>query len=260
MTRPPSNNRKQRPHRRKPGTETAEGGPALLYGLHTVASALANPARTKLRLIATRNALARLPQELIPADLPIEIVNTPKDIDRRVTADAVHQGVLLEAEPLPERDLTSLGKARLVLILDQTTDPHNVGAIMRSAAAFAVDAIILPRRHSASETGVLAKSASGALDLVPLISVGSLADAIEQLKKEGFLCVGFDSEGPKPFEDVDLKAPLALVMGSEGKGLRPRTQEVCSELARLDMPGEIKSLNVSNATALALYIASRALG
>ena len=258
MSRPPNRRSTSRPPYRKP-QRGSEDGPVLLYGLHTVTEALANPARAKLRLIATRNALARLPQDLLAADLPVEIV-TPKDIDRRLGADAVHQGVLLETAPLPERDLTSLGRARLVLVLDQTTDPHNVGAILRSAAAFAVDAVILPRRHSAGETAVLAKSASGALDLVPIISVGSLAEALTQLGKEGFQIVGFDSEGSEPFEEIALRAPLALVLGSEGKGLRPRTRECCDTLARLDMPGAIKSLNVSNAAVLALYVASRQLG
>lgn len=258
MSRPPNRRPTSRPPHRKPH-RSADDGPVLLYGLHTVTEALGNPARTKLRLIATRNALGRLPSDLLPETLPVEIV-TPKDIDRRLGADAVHQGVLLEAEPLPERDLASLGRARLVLALDQTTDPHNVGAILRSAAAFAVDAVILPRRHSAGETAVLAKAASGALDMVPIISVGNLAEALTQLGREGFQIVGFDSEGSEPFEEIALHAPLALVLGSEGKGLRPRTRECCKALARLDMPGAIKSLNVSNAAALALYVASRQLG
>ncbi len=257
MTRPPKTAKDQNFRRPRP-RERDESGPIALFGLHTVSAALANPERTKLRLMATRNALARLDETLIPPLLPVETV-TPRDIDRRLGPDAVHQGVLLEVEPLPERDLVSLGKARLVLALDQTTDPHNVGAILRSAAAFAVDAVIIPRRHSAGETAVLAKSASGALDIVPLISVPNLAEALASLRSENFQIIGFDSEGAEPYEDIALSTPLALVMGSEGKGLRSRTRESCDALARLDMPGEIKSLNVSNATALALYVASRAL-
>jgi len=145
-------------------------------------------------------------------------------------------------------------------VLDQITDPHNVGAIMRSAAAFDVKAIVTTARHSPEATGVLAKSASGALELVPLVTVQNLARALTALNERGFMTVGLDSEGGENLAAVTLMQPLALVLGAEGKGLRQLTRETCSVMTRLDMPGDIKSLNVSNAAALSLYICASRLG
>ena len=144
-----------------------------------------------------------------------------------------------------------------MLALDQITDPHNVGAILRTAAGFAVTAVVTTARHSPEATGVLAKSASGALEHVPLVTVQNLARALEALRERGFRLVGLDSSGEADLGDAALRAPLALVLGAEGKGLRQLTRATCDLVARLDLPGRIKSLNVSNAAALALYIASR---
>ena len=162
--------------------------------------------------------------------------------------------------PCPHRRSLSLRLDGIVLVLDQITDPHNVGAILRSAAAFAVSAIMTTARHSPEATGVLAKSASGALELVPIVTVQNLARGLEGLRQRGFLLVGLDSDGEKDLADIGLRAPLALVLGAEGKGLRQLTKETCDHLARIDLPGEIKSLNVSNAAALALYVACRHVG
>lgn len=234
-------------------------GPAILYGWHTVSAALANPQRKFRKLLLTENAARRLADENIDTKVTPEIVR-PQLIDQRLGPDAVHQGMLAEVDPLPSPDISTLKQEGIVLVLDQITDPHNVGAILRSAAAFAVKAIVTTARHSPEATGVLAKSASGALELVPLVLVQNLARALTELNERGFLTVGLDSEGSEDLSRVELREPLALVLGAEGKGLRQLTRETCSTVARLDMPGEIKSLNVSNAAVLALYVGASRLG
>ena len=234
-------------------------GPVILYGWHTVVAALANPERRIQRLLLTENAAKRLADENIALQMTPEIVR-PALIDQRLGPDAVHQGLLAEAEPLPSPDIDTLPQQGVVLVLDQITDPHNVGAILRSAAAFAVKAVITTARHSPEATGVLAKSASGALELVPMVTVPNLARALTEMNDQGFLTVGLDSQGSESLDAVTLRHPLALVLGAEGKGLRQLTRDTCSVVARLDMPGEIKSLNVSNAAVLALYIGTSRLG
>ncbi|MVA26441.1 RNA methyltransferase [Agrobacterium vitis] len=225
----------------------------FLYGLHTVRAALNNPERKPIKLSLTQNALVRL--EIGPVDalpFPVEIV-TPQDLDKHLGPEAIHQGVMLETRPLPPRRLEALKESPLLLVLDQVTDPHNVGAIMRTAVAFGAGAVITTMRHSPTESGVLAKSASGALEFIPYIQITNLADALGELHKLGFVSIGLDSEGPSPLEETFSGDKLALVLGSEGKGLRQKTRDTVNSLARLDMPGEIKSLNVSNAAAIALY-------
>ncbi|MBJ7405503.1 MAG: 23S rRNA (guanosine(2251)-2'-O)-methyltransferase RlmB [Bradyrhizobium sp.] len=234
-------------------------GPVILYGWHTVTMALANPQRRIRKLTLTENAARRLADENIETRVTPEIVR-PQEIDRLLSPDAVHQGLLAEADHLPSPDIETLAQDGMVLVLDQITDPHNVGAILRSAAAFAVKAIVTTARHSPEATGVLAKAASGALELVPMITVQNLARALTALNERGFQTVGLDSEGSEDISDVELRQPLALVLGAEGKGLRQLTRETCSVVARLDMPGEIKSLNVSNAAVLALYVGASRLG
>jgi 23S rRNA (guanosine2251-2'-O)-methyltransferase len=238
--------------------QRASGDHALLYGWHSVRAALENPSRRIRRLLATENGAKRLEEAGLTSRIVPEIVR-PSAIDQLLPADAVHQGLYAEADPLPAPDLDEI-EPGLVLILDQVTDPHNFGAIVRTAAAFRVSAIVTTARHSPEATGVLAKSASGGLELVPLVLVQNLARAMTRLKERGFLLVGLAEEGKTDLADAPLRAPLALVIGAEGKGLRQLTRETCDLLARIDLPGAIKSLNVSNATALALYVATRALG
>ncbi|WP_275194653.1 23S rRNA (guanosine(2251)-2'-O)-methyltransferase RlmB [Bradyrhizobium sp. CSA207] len=239
--------------------DSAPDGPVILYGWHTVTMALANPERRIRKLTLTENAARRLADENIETRIAPEIVR-PQEIDRLLSPDAVHQGLLAEADPLPSPDIETLEPEGMVLVLDQITDPHNVGAILRSAAAFAVKAIVTTARHSPEATGVLAKAASGALELVPMITVQNLARALTALNERGFLTVGLDSEGSEDLSAVTLREPLALVLGAEGKGLRQLTRDTCSVVARLDMPGELKSLNVSNAAVLSLYVGASRLG
>src|SRR6478672_405351 len=241
------------------GRDSSPDGPVILYGWHTVSAALANPERQIRKLFLTEHAARRLADENIDTRVPPEIVR-PNTIDQRLGPDAVHQGFLAEAEPLPSPDIDELPEDGIVLVLDQITDPHNVGAILRSAAAFAVKAIVTTARHSPEATGVLAKSASGALELVPLVLVQNLARALTALNERVFLTVGLDSEGSDDLSKVELREPLALVLGAEGKGLRLLMHETAATVARLDMPGEIKSLNVSNAAVLALYVGASRLG
>jgi len=232
----------------RPGPE----GPAVMYGWHTVTAALQNPARHIRRLLATENAARRLAEEGIACPITPEIVR-PSAIAERLLPDAVHQGLYLEADPLSAPQIENLPAKGIVLVLDQITDPHNVGAIVRSAAAFAVTAIVTTQRHAPEATGALAKAASGALEHVPLVNVQNLARGLAALKARGFLVVGLDSSGEADLAALPLRAPIALVLGAEGKGLRQLTRDTCDHVARIDLPGAIKSLNVSNAAALALY-------
>lgn len=227
--------------------------PYWLYGLHAVRAALGNPQRTVHRFVATQNAVNRL--DLAPGAPSPEILDVRQV--NRLLGEAVHQGVALLVDPLDGVALHDLRAARCVLLLDQITDPHNVGAIFRSAAAFAADAIVMPERHSAPESGALAKAASGALDLVPLVSVVNLTRAIETLKGYGLVVAALDSEAEHDLESLPAEAAIAFVLGAEGKGVRQGVRQACDRLVRIEAPGALASLNVSNAAAIALYAASR---
>jgi len=230
-------------------------GPVYLYGLHTVRAALDNSHRVKNELLVTPNALMRLKETGEIGKVSVR-ETTPKELDRLLGGDAVHQGAALEVDPVSRFGLEDVTAMRLVVVLDQITDPHNVGAILRTACAFGAEAVITTARHSPRETGVMAKAASGALDLVPMIEVRNLATALEKLKERGMTVLGFDSEAEAQLRPRTGNEPLAIVLGAEGKGLRQRTRELCDEMVRLDMPGPIKSLNVSNAAAIALFAAT----
>ena len=229
-------------------------GRMLLYGFHAVREALRAGRRQIFEVQATPAAAERLTGELASASIVPKLVDN-ETIAARLPPGAVHQGLVAEVSPAPAPGIEDLPPAGLVLVLDQITDPHNVGAIIRTAAAFAVDAIITTERHSPALEGILAKTASGGLEHVPVISVVNLARAMEKLEDQGYLRIGLDSDGAMSLEAMDLHRPLALVLGAEGKGLRRLTRENCTMVARLDMPGAIRSLNVSNACAVALAIA-----
>lgn len=238
----------------------AEGGRAdvhLLWGVHAVTAALQNPERRLRKLTASENGWNRV-AELAEGRIKPEILR-PHDIDRLLPPDAVHQGLVLEADPLPVLGVEDIPDDGLVLALDQVTDPHNVGAILRTAAAFKVSALLMTNRHSPEATGVLAKAASGALEYVPFCLVRNLRDALQQLAARNFQRVGLAGEADIDLTSAPLRAPLVLILGAEGKGLRAGTREECDLLARIPLPGVLQSLNVSNAAAIALFTASQRL-
>jgi len=244
------------PKSREPrGHEPRGGGDVVrIFGYHPVIAALQAPRRKLIRLYATSAAAERLAAEISASEVETRIA-TAEEIAARLPRDAVHQGLLLEARPLEPIDISELPPKGLVLVLDQITDPHNVGAILRTAAAFGVDGLITTERHSPEFAGTLAKSASGGLEHVPLCTVVNLSRAMEELGDLGYFRVGLDSAAPSTLAELKLERPLALVLGAEDKGLRRLTREKCDVMARLELPGAIKSLNVSNAAAIALALA-----
>jgi 23S rRNA (guanosine2251-2'-O)-methyltransferase len=233
-----------------------------LFGLHAVRDALENPAREKLRLVVTKNAFDKLEGAIAASGMAPELVD-PRKFNVPIDEGSVHQGAALEVRALQWGSLADVcigGRgAPLVVLLDRVTDPHNVGAVLRSAEVFGARAVIAPRHHSAPETGALAKTASGALERQPYLRVTNLGDAMQELRAMGYVLIGLDGDGP-----VTLNAALTtagaravgLVMGAEGPGLRDRTRETCDMLARIPYPGGFGSLNISNAAAVALYAAT----
>ena len=256
----PARNAVPEPRDRPEPRERRGGGDFVrLYGFHSVLAALKAPRRELIRLYATAAAAERLAVEIAARKVETRIVDG-EEIASRLPRDAVHQGLLLEAKHLEPIDISELPTDGLVLALDQITDPHNVGAILRTAAAFAVDALITTERHSPEFAGTLAKSASGGLEHVPICTVTNLARALDELGDAGYWRIGLDSEAPGVLGEEPLKRPVVLVLGAEDKGLRRLTRERCDALMRIELPGAIKSLNVSNACAISLALVSRALG
>jgi 23S rRNA (guanosine2251-2'-O)-methyltransferase len=233
-----------------------------LFGLHAVRDALENPAREKLRLIVTKNAADKLEASIAASGITPEEVD-PRKFNAPLDPGSVHQGAALEVKPLDWGPMgeVCLGDGRTaprVVLLDRVTDPHNVGAILRSAEVFGARAVIAPRHHAAPETGALAKTASGALERQPYLRVRNLADAIIELQAMGYLVLGLAGEAEMSIEaaiEGKRDRPVALVLGAEGPGLRERTREVCDALVRIEFANDFGSLNVSNAAAVALYAA-----
>ena len=226
------------------------------WGKHAVAAALDNPERRVLKAWATREAAGFMQ---FPTDVPVTFADVA-DLGRLVPHDAPHQGVVVEVEPLEDvwlGDLLSAADERAtLLVLDQVTDPRNVGAILRSAAAFGAVGVVTQDRHSPPESGALAKAASGALERMPWARVVNLARALEEIAEAGFWRIGLAGEADSELKDALGPARVALVLGAEGPGLRPNTREHCDALARLPISDAVESLNVSNAAAVALYAAS----
>ena len=241
------------------GSGRAGKGAVRLWGRHAVEAALKNPERRHRKLWATREGVASLDGEL-PANFPVEYAQAA-DLARLVARDAPHQGLVLECDGLEDiflEDVLDGDPARPLVVLDQVTDPHNVGAIMRSAAAFNACAIVTQDRHAPPESGTLAKSASGALEVVPWVRVVNLARALDDLAEAGYWRIGLAGEAETTLQDALPTGPVALVLGAEGEGMRHNIAGHCDALARLPIGDAIESLNVSNAAAIALYaIATR---
>jgi 23S rRNA (guanosine2251-2'-O)-methyltransferase len=236
------------------GSGRATSGNVRLWGRHAVEAALKNPVRNHRKLWATREGIDSLDGEL-PPDFPVEYADVT-DLARLVARDAPHQGLVLECAPLEDvflDEIMSGDAGRPIVVLDQVTDPHNVGAILRSAAAFNAAAIVTQDRHAPPETGVLAKSASGALELVPWVRVVNLARALDEMAEAGYWRIGLTGATEATLAEALPAGPVALVMGAEGEGMRHNIEAHCDALARLPISDTIESLNVSNATAIALY-------
>lgn len=246
----------QPPHPRAPKGE-GDGEEVTLFGLHAVEAALTNPARRIIKLMATENAARRLETALKARGITPELV-TPRQLDQMLGPDTVHQGLALKTEHLPEPPLDTLLEnavaGRPLVILDQVTDPHNVGAILRSAAVFGCAGLIMTRRHSPPLNGTLAKSASGALEHVPVHLTQNLARLLTQLKENGITVIGLSGAAIDVLDDAELSGPIALVLGAEGKGLRALTAQTCDRLYRIEGDGALTVLNVSNAAAVALHV------
>ncbi|KLI63365.1 23S rRNA (guanosine(2251)-2'-O)-methyltransferase RlmB [Aurantiacibacter marinus] len=242
------------------GSGRATKGTVRLWGRHAVEAALMNPRRQHRKLWATLDGIDSLSGEL-PPGFPLERAEVA-DLARLVAKDAPHQGLVLECEALPDLHLADVLDAeatRPIVVLDQVTDPHNVGALLRSAAAFNAAAIVTQDRHAPPESGVIAKSASGALEIVPWVRVVNLARALEEMAEAGYWRIGLAGEADATFAEALPAGPVALVLGAEGEGMRHNVAQHCDALAKLPISSEMESLNVSNAGAIALYaIATRA--
>ena len=250
---------KTRPMRRKARAASSPHNRPRFWGRHPVAAALANPERVVRKVWATREAAALFD---FPAHVPVTFADVA-DLGRLVPGDAPHQGIVAEVDPLEDIFLADLllrapeGEAATLLLLDQVTDPHNVGAILRSAAAFDALGIVTQDRHAPPEGGALARSASGALETVPWVRVVNLARALDEIGEAGFWRIGLEGEAETTLAEALGPPRLALVLGAEGEGMRHNTAAHCDALARLPIGARMESLNVSNAAAVALYAAAQ---
>ncbi len=235
----------------------APAGRPRFWGRHAVTAALANPNRTVRKLWGTREALASLD---LPPVLPVVYADVA-DLGRMVPSDAPHQGLVVEVDPLDEiwlGDLLMEGRddRRPLVVLDQVTDPHNVGAVLRSAAAFDALGIVTQDRHAPPESGALARAASGALETVPWVRVVNLARALDEIAEAGFWRIGLTGHADQTLAQVMGEAKVAIVLGAEGEGMRQNTEAHCDQMAKLPISPKVESLNVSNAAAIALYAAA----
>jgi 23S rRNA (guanosine2251-2'-O)-methyltransferase len=268
---PPEGRGRDRSKHRDARKAAPEGGPVLIWGSHAVDAALRNENRDIFRMLMTDTGEERMQHAVAARHAMTSAVQgrqrvertTPQALDKRLGDETVHQGVLLEVAPLDELDLETVADrvaanpaAGPLLLLDQVTDPHNVGAVLRSAAVFGAAAVVMTRRNSPPLGGVLAKSASGALELIPVVLVANLSRALTDLGKLGFHRIGLAGDGTTDLEAVPLVGNIAIVLGAEGRGMRHLTEQTCDQLARIQADSPLASLNVSNAAAVALHLAS----
>lgn len=239
----------------------------MLFGLHAVSAAWLNEKRRVLRLLIAaqaQKAFTPIREDAHKKNIrrPVPEMVDARAIEKLLPPAAVHQGIVAEVEPLPELALEDLLEAPhahgCFVVLDQVTDPHNVGAILRSACAFGARALLVTERHASATTGTLAKAASGALEHTPIVRIGNMAQALEKMQKGGYWCIGLDETGRQALHEIKMPPKVALVMGAEGDGLRRLTMEKCDEIAKLPTQPPVGSLNVSNAAAVAIYEVMRA--
>ncbi|MAN61525.1 MAG: 23S rRNA (guanosine(2251)-2'-O)-methyltransferase RlmB [Parvibaculum sp.] len=251
----PKNRGKRRPG--APGTSNNEAASGYLYGIHAVTAALSNEKRRIAQLICTSGVAKDLEASGLTGRIKPTLMQTG-DISELLPPGAVHQGVAIKTNPLHEPDLDQVMEtANRLALLDQVTDPHNVGAILRSAAVFGISSLVMTDRNSPPQSGVLAKSASGALEHISICRVSNLSRSIETLIKQGFTIIGLDGDAEHDLNEIDAGEKVALVLGAEGVGLRRLTREKCDWLAKLPATGPMRSLNVSNAAAVAFYELAR---
>lgn len=257
----------KRNEKRLPSIHSGDGT-LWLFGTHAVVAALENDQRKTKRLLITKDAAKGLEESgkaglLHGKTLPDAELVTRRDLDELLGEGAVHQGIALQVLPLPDlsieelRDRTAESERALVVVLDQPSDPHNVGAVIRSAAGFGADAVLMPDRNAPPETAVMAKSACGALERMPIVRVGNMARSLDILREAGYWITGLDGQGEKTVAEADFSGKTVLVFGAEGPGLRRLTRESCDFLVRIPISSAIESLNLSNAVAVTLYEAVR---
>lgn len=263
--------RNPRQHNARNDQKAAAGkrsGGVQLFGFHAVSAAWLNPQRQCMRLMLTQSSLRQFEPIIAQAKKlnlkrPSPEIIDPRAIDKQLPSGTVHQGILLEAENLPDKELEDLLEMEnlpaAIVVLDQVTDPHNVGAILRSGCAFGIGAVLVTERNAASQTGVLAKTASGALEHTPIVRIGNLSQSLKKLQGAGYWCIGLDETGANALHQIKMPEKVALVLGAEGEGLRRLTIESCDEIAKLPTTPPVGSLNVSNAAAVAIYEVMRQL-
>lgn len=257
----PQKQKRSAPHQRPVKSDTGpkltplDGGNRFFFSRNAIEAAIKNPARKCVRLICTERAEKTALSLIGHKQIPIDIIQNEDLLASVIPQDSPHQGIVLEVCPLAAKTIHDLPETerQLVLILDQVTDPQNVGACLRAGAALGATALITPDRHCPTENGTIARTSAGGIEILPWIRVGNLSKSLNELKEQGFWIVGMDGDTDTSLKNVQKGGKIALVMGSEGKGMRPLTRKHCDIIAKIPMTGAIESLNVATAAAIAVY-------